>query len=61
LFNNKTSIGNFQSFYYWSSTEGPIITNTNTTNAYDLSFSNGIMYNSGKLNSNRFVRAVRNF
>ena len=56
LYINRVAIGGFADFFYWSSTE------SNSSNAWGQSFSNGSQYGYSKINTNNYaVRAVRAF
>lgn len=56
MYNNKSSIGGFGSSYYWSSTEY-----NNSTNAWQVSFTNGNIQGCYKGSGAYRVRAIRAF
>jgi hypothetical protein len=55
LYNNRTSIGGFQSSFYWSSSENY------SYFAWDFGFGNGYTYDIGSKGDYVYVRAVRAF
>lgn len=55
LYLNKTSIGGFTNISYWTSSQ------TSTTTAWSISFSNGLSSNSSTKSTLMYVRAIRKF